>query len=68
MKQDEFTVLQGDIRWAAMNKGRLSEKESEFVDDLLDQVVVYGRHMIFTPRQGDWLKRIMEKLDEARND
>lgn len=68
MNTADFTLLVADIRWAAMNHGKLSDKESEFIDDLVDQSAVYGRHMVVTQRQADWLKRIMEKIDGTSDD
>ncbi len=64
MKTEEFVRLEADIRWASMSRGRLSDQEAEFVDDLLDMAMGYGRHMHITERQSSWLARILEKLDE----
>ena len=63
MNTEEFTVLLSDLRWASMSRAKLSDKETAFVDDLLDQSACYGRHMVVTQRQADWLARIMEKID-----
>lgn len=68
MNKEEFTRLASDIRWISLNRGRLSDNEAEFIDDLLDQVAVYGRHMHVTDRQLNWMSSIMEKIDESRND
>jgi hypothetical protein len=63
MNTEEFTVLLSDIRWASMSRAKLSDKETAFVDDLIDMAAVYGRHMVVTQRQADWLAHIMEKID-----
>lgn len=63
MNTEEFTVLLSDLRWASMSRAKLSDKECAFVDDLLDQSACYGRHMVVTQRQAEWLARIMEKID-----
>lgn len=41
----------------------LTNWESEFVANLLDQLSIYQGEFFLTPAQGDWLNRLADKYD-----
>jgi hypothetical protein len=62
LDDDEFEEFKDLIVEVYDREDQLRDKEITFVDDLMRRFEMYGRKVIVSEAQLDWLRRIRERL------
>ncbi|MDP3284738.1 MAG: hypothetical protein Q8M56_09965 [Desulfobacterales bacterium] len=62
MTQAQFKQLQAIEKAVDKEWDNLSNWEQKFIEDILERFKLYGQQTLISPKQGDHVERIWEKI------